>query len=65
MLNRKDKAEFIKDGLSLKRKVAFAKTKNFSVSLSLDAYIRFLMDAQKALPFSISRKKTITYRNKL
>ncbi len=65
MLSKKDKSEFIKDGLSLKRRSDFAKLKKLRSFSSLDRYIRFLMNAQKISPFAVSKDNTITSLNKL
>lgn len=65
MFSKKDKSEFIKDGLSLKRRSDFAKLKKACSLSSLDSYIRFLMNVQKISPFPVSKDKTITSLNKL
>jgi hypothetical protein len=67
MLSRREKEEFIKDGRSLKRRKNFCQTnKLFKKIPSLDEYLRFLMKIQEVFsPFPISKKKTVTARDRL
>ena len=69
MLNRQDKEEMLKDGLSAERKVTFRKAEemlSLTPSHGLNDYLQFLMDIQTIFsPFAPSYKKTITKFNKL
>jgi len=68
MLNRQDKEDMLKDGISAERKIAFRKGEllNLMPSQCLDDYIAFLTDMQTIFsPFVPSQKKTITKFNKL
>lgn len=65
MLSCKDKAEFVKDGLSVKRRKRFAKVNTSCIGRSLDSYIRFLKNIQKVMPFTASKHKPHSALNKL
>lgn len=68
MLSKREKAEMLEDGQSIKRKREFAKLKNKHKEdqCLLDKYIQFLMTIQKVFKFSVnSRNVTISKLNKL
>ncbi len=67
MLSRNEKQQFLRDGLSPRRRNSFRKTKALAISkkITLDGYIRFLMQLQQIIPFKVSRKCINTTLNKL
>lgn len=68
MLSRRQKSEFVQDGLSGDRQRNFAKSRKLerTDSLTLDELLKFLQELQKLQPFSsASSKVTATRFNKL
>ena len=68
MLSKRQKAEFVKDGLNEDHRRNFAKGRELERTnpRTLDELLKFLNELQKLRPFSsVSSKATITRFNKL
>lgn len=65
MLNEQEKAEFVKDGYSARRRASFSAARKLPrpPATSLDDYIRFLMAVQRVFPeVGSQRRKKVLWR---